>query len=152
MSCRECMHSCRGLLLRMFACICSLSAPSYCTILSMKDAMYFYSDTLRIFQPSISECAHLGGLVEGALVGGLSQQDICGPPHVVPVRDQAIIRSRLIRHVLPIVLVHIGQKSLQRPCNGSVHLRQCKRVHPAHTIWTSSRTSVARTHASQAQA
>ena len=123
------MHSCRGLL-RMCACICSLSAPSYCTIPSTKDAMhFFYLDTLRILQPSISECAHLSGLVEGALVGGLSQQDICGPPHVVPVRDQAIISSRLIGHVLPIVLVHVGQKRLQRPCNGSVHLRQCKRVH-----------------------
>ena len=132
----------------MFASISSLSAPSRCTILSVKDAMHFYLDTLCILQPSIRESAHLSGLVEGALIGGLSQQHICGPPHVIPVCDQAIIGIRLIRHVLPIVLVHIGQERLQGPCNGSVPLTQCKSVHQ-HILHP--HTSIARTHAGQAR-
>lgn len=60
----------------------------------------------------MDDVGHLGGHVEGALVSGLSQEHICGPKHVVPIRDQVHVRGTLLIQMRCVVRIHIVQVRL----------------------------------------
>jgi hypothetical protein len=67
--------------------------------------------------PALRGCsstwAHLGGLMEGSLIGGLCQEYVGCPEHVVPVRDEIGIRGALLIHMCAVVVIHIVQVRLR---------------------------------------